>query len=243
MERAGNRMAFKMSRRPRKKNTAITAPLLRLTWLWLNVVCTVMITVCTVTKRLPSVWSRWQLGRLTEILGRSENGFDELWHCTKSVVCAFCHYVRMMCACQCATWLCAETFADSQPFCNHTIILSIHSNSRFSNGVLLMFVKTGTPIDTQCSICMEDTLTGENSTDHASRNDTARKGLMFTVCGHVFHSSCLDTLTEKGREAGRYEVNCPNCRSPISAPTDTAGMLTHAATAATEGSAANTSLT
>ena len=82
---------------------------------------------------------------------------------------------------------------------------------------------------------MEDTLTDESSGD-----DTARKGLMFTVCAHVFHSACLDELIEKGREAGQSGLNCPNCRSPISAHTNTAAMLSDAATG---GFAARTSLT
>jgi hypothetical protein len=63
------------------------------------------------------------------------------------------------------------------------------------------------------------------------------KGLMFTVCAHVFHSACLDELIEKGREAGQSGLNCP---FPYLCAHQYAAMLSDAATG---GFAARTSLT
>ena len=74
---------------------------------------------------------------------------------------------------------------------------------------------------------MEDTLIDENGST-VGENATGTKGLMFTVCAHVFHNACLDKLRDAGRDAGQFELNCPNCRSPISAPISPAAMMSHA---------------
>ena len=69
----------------------------------------------------------------------------------------------------------------------------------------------GTPIDSTCSICLEDTLNGEG--------DNGGNDLMFTVCGHIFHGPCLD-----GAQTPEGTLVCPNCRSPVSTATDPMAM-------------------
>jgi hypothetical protein len=107
---------------------------------------------------------------------------------------------------------------------------------QFESDLTILLVQTGTPIDSQCSICLEDTLTDDSDTSAGDvvggggTGGNARKGLMFTVCAHVFHSACLDKLKAAGQEQGQgVGLNCPNCRSPITAATNPAAMLSQSA--------------
>lgn len=73
--------------------------------------------------------------------------------------------------------------------------------------VMSIHESRGTPIDPVCSVCLDDV-----------REGTAN--LIYTTCSHVFHTACLDQA--KSAAGG---LQCPNCRSPVTAPTSPMGML------------------
>jgi hypothetical protein len=73
-----------------------------------------------------------------------------------------------------------------------------------------MYTRRGTPIDTVCTVCLDDVCAD-------------RSNISFTVCAHVFHQDCLFAAKEPSGK-----LLCPNCRNPLSVVTDRAKMATAA---------------
>ena len=110
----------------------------------------------------------------------------------------------------------------------HQAVLEARGNGQRQRGWLRrvqeMYEARGTPIDTVCSICMEDVHIPPRTQQEGTETDSngGDSDIFFTVCAHVFHAACLEGATVQQQSSGGAAagLSCPNCRAVIRQPTD-----------------------